>query len=60
MSPMMIQLDTTTPEVIRLHETIREQIEATKKQTKTMFWMSAAMFFLTIVQVCFGAYEIFK
>ncbi len=55
MTNMFNQLDETTPEVIRLHETIREQIEATKKQTKTMFLLSIAMFFLTIVQVGFGA-----
>ncbi len=60
MTNMFNQLDETTPEVIRLHETIREQIEATKKQTKTMFLLSIAMFFLTIVQVGFGAYEFFK
>ena len=57
---MLMQMDLTTPELIRLHETIREQIDATKKQTETMFLLSVAMFFLTIVQVIFAAYEIFK
>jgi hypothetical protein len=60
MTGMIVQLDVTTPEVIRLHETIKAQIEATEKQTKTMFWLSVAMFLLTIVQVAFGAYEIWK
>jgi hypothetical protein len=60
MTGMIVQLDVTTPEVIRLHETIKAQIEATEKQTKTMFWLSVAMFLLTIVQVAFGAYEILK
>jgi hypothetical protein len=60
MTGMIVQLDVTTPEVIRLHETIKAQIEATEKQTKTMLWLSVAMFLLTIVQVAFGAYEIWK
>lgn len=60
MTGMIVQLDVTTPEVIRLHETIKAQIEATEKQPKTMFWLSVAMFLLTIVQVAFGAYEIWK
>lgn len=51
-------LDVTADKVSELHETIREQIFATRNQTKAMFWLSLMMLVLTVTQVVLLVYQI--
>jgi hypothetical protein len=53
-----IPSDVTAPEVVKLHETIKEQIEASEKQTRTMIRLTRAAIFLAVVQVITSVIQI--
>lgn len=60
MTNLIQELDITTPEVIRLHETIKSQIAATERQTKTMTRLTWATLVLAFVQVVLALVELCK